>query len=93
MLWEIEISPIGRDVERQRVIQEYDLLTQSSHGKELVERASRGFLVQGDVDSTQAESLLNNLLLDPLVEDARLLDCHLPRQADSTALTVSPSPV
>ncbi|CAN5382715.1 phosphoribosylformylglycinamidine synthase subunit PurL [soil metagenome] len=92
MLWEIEITPIGVDVEHQRVVSEYDLLTQSARGQELIQRASRGFLLQGDLDAEQADRLLHNLLLDPLVEDAVLVSIDAPRPVEHVALTVLPKP-
>jgi phosphoribosylformylglycinamidine synthase len=92
MLWEIEITPIGQDVELDRVAQEYDLLTQSSRGVELIVRTSRGYLVQGDLNADQAELLLVKLLFDPLVEEGELHGADSPRQADEPALTVLPKP-
>ncbi len=53
MLWEVEIFPKGPDAERMRVAEEYDLLTHAGHGSslaagaEVVQKASRGFLLQG----------------------------------------------
>ncbi len=92
MLWEIEITPIGPDVERARVAQEYDLLTQSARGCELIERATRGFLLQGELNSDQADHLLEKLLLDPLVEEAGLQSIESPRPLEQAALTVLPKP-
>jgi phosphoribosylformylglycinamidine synthase subunit PurSL len=92
MLWEIEITPIGADVECERVIQEYDLLTQSALGRSLLERATRGFLLQGELNSDQADHLLEKLLLDPLVEEARMQSLESPRPLEQSALTVLPKP-
>lgn len=92
MLWEIEITPIGDDVERDRVGQEYDLLTQSSRGLDLVEHTSRGYLVQGDLNVDQAELLLSKLLLDPIVEEGELRSPEFLRHADEHELTVLPKP-
>ena len=91
MLWEIEITPLGQDVECDRVGQEYGLLTQTS-GLDLIERTSRGYLVQGDLDREQAESLLYQLLIDSLVEEGELYNADAPRPADDLALTVLPKP-
>jgi phosphoribosylformylglycinamidine synthase len=46
MLWEIEVIPRGRDPERERVCEEFDLLTHSSGGHALVSLASKGYLVE-----------------------------------------------
>jgi phosphoribosylformylglycinamidine synthase len=72
MLWEIEIAPKGRDAERERVAEEYDLLTHSRDGDTCVRRAARGFLLEGGLSREQAERLANELLVDPLVETGRL---------------------
>ena len=32
MLWEVEIRPLGRDAERERVCDEFDLLTHGRRG-------------------------------------------------------------
>jgi phosphoribosylformylglycinamidine synthase len=72
MLWEIEISPKGRDAERDRVCEEYDLLTHSRGGAGLVTRSARGYLVEGPLDRPLAERLLRELLVDALAETGRL---------------------
>ena len=50
MLWEVEIRPLGRDGERERVCDEFDLLTHAERGGDLVSAAARGFLLEGDLD-------------------------------------------
>jgi phosphoribosylformylglycinamidine synthase len=72
MLWEIEIRPIGADPERDRVAEEFNLLTHSHRGRELVTGSSRGFLVEGKVDRNRAEKLAADLLVDALVESGQL---------------------
>src|SRR5438552_13884710 len=72
MLWEIEIRPEGPDAELARVREEYDLLTHSHDGANLITGASRGFLLEGDLSHEQAQRLLCDLLLDPLAEGGRL---------------------
>jgi phosphoribosylformylglycinamidine synthase len=72
MLWEVEIQPLGRDAERERVCDEFDLLTHTSRGADLVRSSSRGYLLEGNIDRAAAERLLNELLLDPVVESAAL---------------------
>ena len=69
MLWEVEIRPLGRDGERERVCDEFDLLTHAERGGDLVTAAARGFLLEGDLDRrADAERLADELLVDPLVE-------------------------
>ncbi|MBI1916865.1 MAG: phosphoribosylformylglycinamidine synthase, partial [Planctomycetes bacterium] len=71
MLWEIEIRPRGDDAERRRVCDEFNLLTHGRDGGP-VTASARGYLLEGDLSREQAEQLLNDLLLDPLVETGRL---------------------
>jgi phosphoribosylformylglycinamidine synthase len=72
MLWEIEILPNGPDAERERVAEEYDLLTHTRDGARLVTRAARGYLVEGELDRDAAERLAAGLLVDALAETGRL---------------------
>ena len=55
MLWEVEIRPLGRDAERERVCDEFDLLTHSTRGGDLVRASARGFLLEGNLDRDAAE--------------------------------------
>jgi phosphoribosylformylglycinamidine synthase len=68
MLWEIEIRPRGPDVERERVIEEYKLLTHSGDGADLFLASRRGYLLEGDIGQADAERLMIELLVDPLAE-------------------------
>jgi phosphoribosylformylglycinamidine synthase len=72
MLWEVEIQPKGRDSERDRVAEEFNLLTHSSRGPKLIERTGRGYLLEGELDREEVERLANDLLVDPLVETGRV---------------------
>lgn len=72
MLWDIEIRPRGRDGERLRVAEEYDLLTHSARGTDLLTGTARGFLLEGELSRDQGETLLRRLLVDDLVETGRL---------------------
>ncbi len=72
MLWEIEIQPKGDDAERRRVVEEYDLLTHTRHGAELIAATARGYLIEGEVSRPQAKRLADELLVDPLIETGRL---------------------
>jgi phosphoribosylformylglycinamidine synthase len=70
MLWEIEIRPLGRDGERERVCDEFDLLTHSERGADVVAAAARGYLLEGDLSREAVSRLTTGLLVDPLVESA-----------------------
>jgi phosphoribosylformylglycinamidine synthase len=68
MLWELEIRPTGRDAERERVCDEFDLLTHAHRGGDLVSASVRGFLIEGDLTDEQLARLAGEVLVDPLVE-------------------------
>jgi phosphoribosylformylglycinamidine synthase len=73
MLWEVEIRPLGLDGERERVCDEFDLLTQSERGGDLVTAASRGFLLEGEkLTQRDAERLAAELLVDSVVESGHV---------------------
>ncbi len=68
MLWELEIKPLGRDGERERVCDEFDLLTHAERGGDLVTASARGFLLEGDLSDEHRQKLTSEVLVDPLVE-------------------------
>jgi phosphoribosylformylglycinamidine synthase len=73
MLWEVEIRPKDTDRERLRVAAEYDLLTQGAgKGETVFQGTARGYLLEGPLDREQAQRLLDELLVDPLVESGQL---------------------
>jgi phosphoribosylformylglycinamidine synthase subunit PurSL len=72
MLWEIEIRPLGRDAERERVCDEFDLLTHSRRGAELVRSTARGYLIESDIERDEMATVMLRLLVDPLVESGRI---------------------
>src|SRR3954465_6803192 len=74
MLWEVEIRPLGRDAERERVCDEFDLLTHSSRGADLVKSSARGFLIEGYLDRDAAGKLATELLVDSVVESFQLAE-------------------
>src|SRR3954451_16076833 len=74
MLWEVEIRPLGKDAERERVCDEFDLLTNSTRGGDLVKASARGFLLEGKLDQDAARRLADELLVDSVVESARLAE-------------------
>jgi phosphoribosylformylglycinamidine synthase subunit PurSL len=72
MLWEIEIQPKDGSQERDRVRAEYDLLTHTTRGKELVASCSRGYLIEGDLESNEQREALAEMLGDQVVERVRI---------------------
>jgi len=72
MLWEIEIRPKGADPERARVCEEYDLLTHGQGGAAPITGSAQGYLLEGELSRPQADRLLAELLVDPLVEAGQL---------------------
>ena len=68
MLWEVEITPLGRDGDRERVCDEFDLLTHASRGGDLITSSARGYLLEGDLGEADLARLVNEVLVDPLVE-------------------------
>jgi phosphoribosylformylglycinamidine synthase len=81
MLWEVEIQPKERNPERDRVCAEYDLLTHTQDGHDLISNFTRGYLVEGDLGQKRQRELLTELLVDPLVEQSVLREIHEPRAA------------
>ena len=68
MLWELEIRPLGRDGDRERVCDEFDLLTHGDRGGDLVTASARGFLLEGDLCEADVQRLTTEVLVDSLVE-------------------------
>jgi phosphoribosylformylglycinamidine synthase len=72
MLWEVEIEPKGPDRERDRLGEEYALLTHRPPEGLGILRATHGFLLEGQITHDQARLLVAELLVDPLVEAGNL---------------------
>src|SRR5579871_4662683 len=90
MLWEIEIQPQGRDLERERVKEECELLTHAGTETELLARTARGYLVQGKLAQADAHRLMTELLVDPLVEIGQLTQLAEPRnESDQNSPSVT----
>ena len=70
MLWDVEIRPLGRDGERERVCDEFDLLTHAERGGDLISGSARGYLLEGPLGDADLEKLTSEVLADPLVETA-----------------------
>jgi phosphoribosylformylglycinamidine synthase len=86
MLWEVEIRPLGRDAERERICDEFDLLTHSTRGGDLVRASARGFLLEGYLDHEAAARLADELLVDSVVESYTLSE--IGHAGDASAITV-----
>src|SRR2546421_12196168 len=94
MLWEIEIFPKDRNPDLDRVRADYDLLTHSARGRDVVVGASRGYLVDADLRSEDERVRIADLLTDPLVEWSRMdrLNAEHRDRDDWRKLTVLPKP-
>jgi phosphoribosylformylglycinamidine synthase subunit PurSL len=90
MLWEVEIRPLGRDAERERVCDEFDLLTHSTRGANLVKSSARGFLVEGDLGREAAERLAVELLVDSVVESFTLSEVGESRGDQTVTVLLKP---
>ena len=86
MLWEVEIRPLGRDSERERVCDEFDLLANAKRGCDLVKASARGFLLEGEVEREAAEQLASDLLVDSVVESATISEVG--KRFEDHAITV-----
>src|SRR5262245_29670266 len=94
MLWELEIWPRGRNPDRERVCADYDLLTHTERGHDVIAVGSRGYLLDADLTTETDRVRITDLLTDPLVEESRL--AHLNAEADDRPrcrrVTVLPKP-
>jgi phosphoribosylformylglycinamidine synthase len=90
MLWEVEIQPKGSDPERDRVCEEYHLLTHTAAGPTLITHSSRGYLLEGDLGREQVERLMAELLVDPLAETGRVHGIGADGQAPSGGAEARP---
>ncbi len=77
MLWELEIKPLGRDGERERVCDEFDLLTHAQRGGDLIATSSHGFLLEGELTDEHRTKLTGEVLVDPIVEKGEVRSCEL----------------
>src|SRR6516165_5675159 len=88
MLWEVEILPKRHEGETDRVREEYNLLTHSKRGNDLITASSRGYLLDGPLDEVHLESLLEKLLVDPLVEDCQSGELNFSQENSENKVTV-----
>jgi phosphoribosylformylglycinamidine synthase len=90
MLWEIEIWPRERNPDLERVRADYDLLTHSARGREVIAAGSRGYLVDADLHSEDERVRLADLLADPIAEWVRMdrLNAEHRERDDWRAVTV-----
>src|SRR5579885_2117490 len=90
MLWEVEIRSLGRDTERERVCDEFDLLTHSTRGADLVKSSSRGFLIEGFLDYDAAHKLATDLLVDSVVESFEVSEVGAARDGNTVTVLLKP---
>jgi phosphoribosylformylglycinamidine synthase len=91
MLWEVEIRPLGKDGERERVCDEFDLLTHSERGGDLVAASSKGFLLEGaTLTRLQAEQLAVALLVDAVVETGMVTEVGRPLDGNAYTVLLKP---
>jgi phosphoribosylformylglycinamidine synthase len=89
MLWEVEVHPKGADAERRRVCAEYDMLSDWKLGERLIARTARGYLLEGNLHREEVHRLADQLLVDPLVEAAAVLELgQLGRSPNHSVWTV-----
>jgi phosphoribosylformylglycinamidine synthase len=77
MLWEIEILRKDFETELAQVQADYQSLTHRPSPAGLL-GPTRGYLLEGDLNRDQADRLMNELLVDPLVEDGACRPTPLP---------------
>lgn len=91
MHWEVEIfSKTDRDVERERIVQEFNLLTQSSRGHHLIASTSRGYLLEGELTSDSVHYLARELLVDSVVETCKVSPLGEFRNQQSVTVLLKP---
>ena len=90
MLWEVEVHPLGKDGERDRVCDEFDLLTGSTRGADLVTASSRGYLLDADLADADVRQLCDDLLVDRLVERADVRPLGTPLAKPATTVLLKP---
>lgn len=69
MLWEVEIRPIGRDIDREHVCQEFNLLLQNQRAEKLIRSTARGYWLEGSITPEALSRLVREVLVDPIVEE------------------------
>ena len=90
MRWEVEVRPLGRDADRERVCDEFDLLTHARRGGGLVAASSRGYLLEGKLDREAVDRLVAELLVDPLVEAATVRELGTPLTGHAHTVLLKP---
>ncbi|HMF19008.1 MAG TPA: phosphoribosylformylglycinamidine synthase subunit PurL, partial [Gemmataceae bacterium] len=82
------ILPKRHEGETYRVREEYNLLTHSKRGNDLITASSRGYLLDRPLDEVHLQSLLEKLLVDPLVEECQSGELNFPRKNSENKVTV-----
>jgi phosphoribosylformylglycinamidine synthase len=89
MLWEVDILPKRHEGETNRVREEYNLLTHGRLGHDLVVTSSRGFLLDGIQDEVQLQKFLDELLIDPLVENGQTGELNFSQHGPGGAIIIT----
>ena len=90
MLWEVELTPAGRDAERERVCDEFDLLTHSVRGADVVTASAAGYLVEGPLDRAAIDRLCDRLFADPLLETLTVRELDAPGRPHAHTVLYKP---
>ena len=90
MRWEVEVRPLGRDADRERVCDEFDLLTHARRGGGLVAASSHGYLLEGKLDRDAVGRLVRELFVDPLVETATVRELGTPLDGSAHTVLLKP---
>jgi phosphoribosylformylglycinamidine synthase len=88
MLWEVELQARERDLERDRVCAEYDLLTHNRDGARLFHRSAQGYLLEGELSEKDVQRLTDQLFLDPLAQTAQIKALGAARSREPEHVTV-----
>jgi phosphoribosylformylglycinamidine synthase len=91
MLWDIEIRARQAENEVDRVRGEYRLLAHAEPPADFITAASRGYLVEGDLDREQARELAAQVLVDEVAEVGAVRAWDEPAETEPVA-TVLPRP-
>ena len=91
MLWDIEIRARLAELEVDRVRGEYRLLAHAEPPAGFITAASRGYLVEGEMDREQARELASQVLVDEVAEIGAIRAWDEPAETEPVA-TVLPRP-
>lgn len=72
MIWEVEIAPKGAQRGVERIREDFKLLSGGREPQGLVDRVTRGWLLEGELKQDEATRLVEDMLVDRVVEVSRL---------------------